>query len=232
MFALMQSLPAVFNIGTLLLFVVYIYGVMGTSLFGAVKLSGGLNVEDNFKDVFSSVLLLIRLATSAGWNDILDPLLIQPPDCDPDYFTLPDGSRHKSQYGECGIPWIAIPYMVSYIFIVYLILINLYIAVILENFYQAHQQEEIGVTDEDFEMFYQKWEIYDSLATEFIHYNDLSDFVDDLEPPLRVPKPNGVALASFDVDILEAGVEEKAQTAETWGNSPGCSRLENETCYR
>ena len=23
--------------------------------------------------------------TSAGWNDVLDPLMAQPPDCDPDY---------------------------------------------------------------------------------------------------------------------------------------------------
>ncbi len=32
-----------------------------------------------------------------------------------------------------------------------------YIAIILENFNQAHQEEEIGIVEEDLEMFYTKW---------------------------------------------------------------------------
>ena len=34
---------------------------------------------------------------------------------------------------------------------------NMYIAIILENFNQAHQEEEIGIVEEDLEMFYGKW---------------------------------------------------------------------------
>ena len=28
---------------------------------------------------------LFRLVTSAGWNDVLEPLLVTPPGCDPHY---------------------------------------------------------------------------------------------------------------------------------------------------
>ncbi len=38
-----------------------------------------------------------------------------------------------------------------------MIVINMYIAIILENFNQAHQEEEIGIVEEDLEMFYTKW---------------------------------------------------------------------------
>ena len=30
-------------------------------------------------------MIIFRLVTSAGWNDVLDPLMATPPDCDPDY---------------------------------------------------------------------------------------------------------------------------------------------------
>ena len=91
----------------------------------------------------------LRLVTSAGWNDVLDPLLVTPPDCDPDYRGLPNGN--------CGHPFVAIIYFVSFIIINFMIVINMYIAIILENFNQAHQEEEIGIVEEDLEMFYTKW---------------------------------------------------------------------------
>ena len=90
-----------------------------------------------------------RLVTSAGWNDVLDPLMAQPPDCDPHYKLLPNGN--------CGFPFVSIIYFVSFIIINFMIVINMYIAIILENFNQAHQEEEIGIVEEDLEMFYGKW---------------------------------------------------------------------------
>ena len=91
----------------------------------------------------------VRLVTSAGWNDVLEPLLVTPPDCDPDFKGLPNGN--------CGHPFVAIVYFVSFIIINFMIVINMYIAIILENFNQAHQEEEIGIVEEDLEMFYTKW---------------------------------------------------------------------------
>ncbi|XP_026687790.1 sodium channel protein 60E-like, partial [Diaphorina citri] len=45
----------------------------------------------------------------------------------------------------------------SFIIISYMIVINMYIAIILENFNQAHQEEEIGIVEDDLEMFYIRW---------------------------------------------------------------------------
>jgi voltage-gated cation channel len=91
----------------------------------------------------------LRLMTSAGWNDVLDSLMIQPPDCDQNKNNLPNG--------DCGQPILAITYFVSFIIINYMIVINMYIAIILENFNQAHQEEEIGIVEDDLEMFYIRW---------------------------------------------------------------------------
>ena len=103
----------------------------------------------NFETFGRAMQLLFRLTTSAGWNDVLEPLLVTPPYCDPNYRDLPNGN--------CGHPFVAIVYFVSFIIINYMIVINMYIAIILENFNQAHQEEEIGIVEEDLEMFYTKW---------------------------------------------------------------------------
>ena len=138
LFALIISLPAIINIGALLFLIMYIYAIIGMSSFGDVKLNGALNDLTNFQTFGNSFLLLIRLSTSGGWNDILDALLVDQSDgCNPNYRTLPNGELQRSAFGDCGIAWLAVPFMTSYIIVVFLIVINMYIAVILENFNQA-----------------------------------------------------------------------------------------------
>lgn len=54
-----------------------------------------------------------------------------------------------------------------------MIVINMYIAIILENFNQAHQEEEIGIVEDDLEMFYIRWSKYVYwVSTHFINNNN------------------------------------------------------------
>nr|XP_032292108.1 sodium channel protein 60E isoform X3 [Drosophila virilis] len=193
LFALVVSLPALFNIGALLGLITFIYAILGMSLFGHVKLQGALDDMVNFQTFGRSMQLLFRLMTSAGWNDVLESLMIQPPVCDPFF--------NRQTNGDCGHPLLAITYFTSFIIISYMIVINMYIAIILENFNQAHQEEEIGIVEDDLEMFYIRWSKYDPHATQFIHFSQLSDFIASLDPPLGISKPNNVALVSFNLPI-------------------------------
>merc|ERR1719422_3028888 len=187
LFALIVSLPALFNIGALLALITFIYAIIGMTIFGHVKHTGAIDDLVNFETFGRSMQLLFRLVTSAGWNDVLDPLMAQPPDCDPDYKDLPNGN--------CGFPFVSI--------INFMIVINMYIAIILENFNQAHQEEEIGIVEEDLEMFYGKWSKFDPHATQFITFSQMSDFIGSLDPPLGIPKPNTLAIVSFDLPIAK-----------------------------
>lgn len=195
LFALVVSLPALFNIGALLALITFIYAIIGMFLFGHVRLQGALDDMVNFQTFGRSMHLLFRLITSAGWNDVLESLMVEPPECDPHY-------RHQSN-GDCGYPLLAILYFTSFIIINYMIVINMYIAIILENFNQAHQEEEIGIVEDDLEMFYIRWSKYDPHATQFIRFSQLSDFIASLDPPLGIPKPNTVALVSFNLPIAK-----------------------------
>uniref|UniRef100_A0AAG5D3L0 Sodium channel protein n=1 Tax=Anopheles atroparvus TaxID=41427 RepID=A0AAG5D3L0_ANOAO len=193
LFALVVSLPALFNIGALLALITFIYAIIGMSLFGHVRQQGALDDIVNFETFGRSMQLLFRLMTSAGWNDVLESLMIQPPDC--------ELALDFSINGDCGHPLLAITYFTSFIIISYMIVINMYIAIILENFNQAHQEEEIGIVEDDLEMFYIRWSKYDPHAGQFIHFNQLSDFIASLDPPLGIAKPNTVALVSFNLPI-------------------------------
>ncbi|GLV43437.1 Na channel protein 60E [Carabus blaptoides fortunei] len=195
LFALVVSLPALFNIGALLALITFIYAIIGMSVFGHVKQQGALDDMVNFETFGRSMHLLFRLMTSAGWNDVLESLMVQEPDCDMNY-------RNQNN-GDCGHPLLAITYFTSFIIISYMIVINMYIAIILENFNQAHQEEEIGIVEDDLEMFYIRWSKYDPHATQFIRFGQLSDFIASLDPPLGISKPNTVALVSFNLPIAK-----------------------------
>ncbi|KAM9486353.1 sodium channel, voltage-gated, type I-like, alpha [Clarias gariepinus] len=197
LFALMMSLPALFNIGLLLFLVMFIYAIVAMSQFAYVKKEAGIDDMFNFETFGNSMLCLFQITTSAGWDGLLSPILNRPPDCDPNKDH--PGSQVK---GDCGNPAIGIIFFVSYIIICFLIVVNMYIAVILENFSVATEESAEPLSEDDFEMFYEVWEKFDPDATQFIEYNQLSDFADTLDPPLRIPKPNTIQLINMDLPVV------------------------------
>ncbi|KAM5151888.1 sodium channel protein type 2 subunit alpha-like [Mantella aurantiaca] len=198
LFALMMSLPALFNIGLLLFLVMFIYAIFGMSNFAYVKKEGGIDDMFNFETFGNSLLCLFMITTSAEWDLLLDPILNSGvPDCNPN-FEHP-GSSVK---GDCGNPSVGIFFFVSYIIISFLIVVNMYIAVILENFSVATEESAEPLGEDDFEMFYEVWERFDSTASQFIEYSKLFEFADALDPPLRVPKPNRIPLVAMDLPMV------------------------------
>lgn len=191
--ALMISLPALFNIGTLLFLVIFIYAIIGMSAFGRVKKQGSLDDIVSFETFGSSMMLLFRLSTGSGWNDVMSSLSVQPPDCDPYYKGYPKGN--------CGSPLGAAGYLISYIVIVFMIIVNMYIAIILENVNRAHENDDFAITKEDFDKYYLKWAAFVPNGKQFIPLSELSDFVDALDKPFRRPKPNEARLQQLDIPI-------------------------------
>ena len=52
-------------------------------------------------------------------------------------------------------------------------------------------------------MYYEIWEKFDESASQYIDLTQLSQFVEELEEPLRLPLPNYFKLASLDIPICE-----------------------------
>ena len=68
---------------------------------------------------------------------------------------------------------------------------------------QATEDVQQGLTQDDFDMYYETWEKFDEAATQYIPYDRLSEFVDTLEEPLRLPVPNLYKLVSLNIPICE-----------------------------
>lgn len=193
-----MSLPALFNIGLLLFLVMFIYAIFGMANFAYVKKHGGIDDMFNFETFGNSIICLFQITTSAGWDNLLEPILsTAPEECNPHIINT--GTNTK---GNCGNPSVGITFFVSYIIISFLIVVNMYIAIILENFSVATEESTEPLSEDDFEMFYEVWEKFDVEATYFIEFSKLSSFADALSEPLRIAKPNKLKLISMDLPMV------------------------------
>ena len=153
------------------------------------------------------------MCTSAGWAETFMAIANED-DCDP-----PD--EETGYPGNCGIYAAGVAYIVLYLVLAYLVIVNMYIAVILENytqvrissqfkinaiikcnFYQARDDVQDGITDEDYDTFYETWQEFDPNGTQYIKCEHLSEFLDVLEPPLQIRAPNKYKIISMDVPIV------------------------------
>uniref|UniRef100_A0AAZ1WXZ8 Sodium channel protein n=1 Tax=Oreochromis aureus TaxID=47969 RepID=A0AAZ1WXZ8_OREAU len=197
LFALMMSLPALFNIGLLLFLIMFIFSIFGMSNFAYVKKEAMIDDIFNFENFGNSMICLFMITTSAGWDGLLNPIMNTPPDCDPDFENPGTTVR-----GNCGSPAVGIVFFTTYIIMSFLVVVNMYIAIILENFNVATEESSDPLCEDDFEMFYETWEKFDPDASQFIHYSELSDFCDALQDPLRIPKPNAATLIQMDLPLV------------------------------
>jgi len=172
--------------------VVFIYAVVGMSLFQNVKYNGVINDFFNFGTWESSMLILFQLSTSAGWNDVTDAMSLAEPDCNS---THAFGGTYEIADGDCGSRINAQIYFSSYIMFVFMIVVSAYVAVMLENL-DNEESREISRTTMD--QFYEVWSKHTGVGAglkgkmknvEFIKYEKLQSFLSGLEQPLWPPAP-------------------------------------------
>ena len=114
--ALMMSIPALLNIGSLLILVIFIYAIIGMSQFAYVQHIGAIDDMLNFEKFSSSILILFQVSTSEDWNKFLEPILLnKPPLCDPMVY-----NGNPLGTGNCGDRAVGNIYFLSYVLITFL----------------------------------------------------------------------------------------------------------------
>ena len=89
-------------------------------------------------------VLLIQICTSAGWAEAFTAITADY-DCE-----LPN--EEMGVKGNCGSFGAGVAFMIAYLVLSFLIIVNMYIAVILENYSQATEDVQEGITDEDYDL--------------------------------------------------------------------------------
>lgn len=113
--------------------------------------------------------------------------------------------------GNCGSDAVGVIFMFSYLVVMSIVSLMVY-AVIYYNYWQATLDAKDCLNEDDCDMYHQTWKQFNAESTEYIRYDQLSEFLDALEPPLQITKFKKINLnipicegdLIFCEDILEA----------------------------
>ncbi|XP_051928748.1 voltage-dependent R-type calcium channel subunit alpha-1E-like isoform X2 [Hippocampus zosterae] len=188
-----QSFKALPYVCLLIAMLFFIYAIIGMQVFGNIKLNEEthINRHNNFKSFSGALMLLFRSATGESWQEImLSCLGGQRCEADP---SNPLPVLNTEQEGGCGSDF-AYFYFVSFIFFSSFLMLNLFVAVIMDNFeYLTRDSSILGPHHLD--EFVRIWGEYDRAACGRIHYKEMYKVVHSISPPLGFGKncPHRVA---------------------------------------
>lgn len=157
-----MSLPALFNIVTVLLLFKVTFALFAMFNFAHVGQEPFVTEFNNFNTFRNSMSSMFLVSVSGGWSLLLDAMMNTPPDCDP----LKENPG-LAVPGDCGQPGLAIAFFASYLTLSFLLAICLYLTVILGTY---NSEDNEILSNEDLQMFYNTWMKYDLDASLFIPY--------------------------------------------------------------
>ncbi|XP_073506495.1 voltage-dependent L-type calcium channel subunit alpha-1C isoform X8 [Phyllobates terribilis] len=181
-----QALPYV---ALLIVMLFFIYAVIGMQVFGKIALNDttDINRNNNFQTFPQAVLLLFRCATGEAWQEIMLACLPNKK-CDP----YSEYHRNDDDY-TCGSSF-AVFYFISFYMLCAFLIINLFVAVIMDNFdYLTRDWSILGPHHLD--EFKRIWAEYDPEAKGRIKHLDVVTLLRRIQPPLGFGKlcPHRVA---------------------------------------
>ena len=182
---LVASLPAFWNVGALVALLFFIYAYVGVILFGTTLRvnedgeneteTGGLNEHANFESFPRAVLTLFRVATNDEWVGVMR-------DCAGDEIT--------------GLA--AYPFFVSFVVLVSMVMLNLFTAVIIENFENCQDHEHWKVSPNALRPFVDAFHKFDD-GSGTVRGVDLEKLLREIPPPLGLGGGNGGASVRINI---------------------------------
>lgn len=196
---LVLSLPALVNVGSVLFLFFFIFAVMGMNLFGKIRYTDGeLGDYANFEEFTYALLTLFRMATGESWNGLMHDCMIEK-ECimfdngNGEYTWLDKDTSlingvNEDLYTDMCTPHPvgAILYFCVFVILCAFVMLNLVIAVILDNFQSNSQNEEAPVGRDHMVKFTEVWSALDPHATYYIPASKLQLIVQELDPPLGI----------------------------------------------
>uniref|UniRef100_A0A3Q2FCP7 Voltage-dependent L-type calcium channel subunit alpha n=1 Tax=Cyprinodon variegatus TaxID=28743 RepID=A0A3Q2FCP7_CYPVA len=180
-----QALPYV---ALLIAMLFFIYAVIGMQVFGKIAMVDGtqINRNNNFQTFPQAVLMLFRCATGEAWQEIMLA-------CLPGKLCDSESDYNPGEERTCGSNF-AIIYFISFYMLCAFLIINLFVAVIMDNFdYLTRDWSILGPHHLD--EFKRIWSEYDPEAKGRIKHLDVVTLLRRIQPPLGFGKlcPHRVA---------------------------------------
>ncbi|CAG9109037.1 unnamed protein product [Plutella xylostella] len=179
-----QALPYV---ALLIVLLFFIYAVVGMQLFGKVEENDIITRNNNFRTFGGALMVLFRSATGEAWQEIMMALSTN----DAEHPGVPTGCVKSDDddgdsKGGCGTI-LAFPYFISFSLLCTFLIINLFVAVIMDNFdYLTRDWSILGPHHLD--EFVRLWSEYDPDAKGRIKHLDVVTLLRKISPPLGFGK--------------------------------------------
>ncbi|KAH7723235.1 voltage-dependent calcium channel type D subunit alpha-1-like protein [Aphelenchoides avenae] len=173
-----QSFKALPYVCLLIGMLFFIYAIVGMQVFGNIRLdpTTEINRHNNFQSFFNSVVLLFRCATGEAWQDIMMACTAGKP-C-----TRVSHVVDVSKPETCGTN-MSYAYFTSFVFLSSFLMLNLFVAVIMDNFdYLTRDSSILGPHHLD--EFIRVWAEFDPAATGRIPYEQMYEMLRNIAPPV------------------------------------------------
>jgi hypothetical protein len=193
--AFLDSIPKLTNVALVLLLMLLLFSLMGMNMFGKVHWHSPHDVHANFSNFPRALLTLLRCMTGEGWNEIMHsvmhtedyfgPTLLAP--CVYDLEITADTWRsqlfEKCIYErpiECGPPVFAVLFFILYTCLLTFVILNLFVAVVLEGFDGDSGGDEQIIVEKCCEV----WRRYDENLTMMIPMMSAAPFIEEVQAEL------------------------------------------------
>ena len=170
------TLPSLIQIITLQLIFIIIFSGIGTQVFADVKYGLHLSRKINFETFTNSFLILFHSMTGEGWREVMNDLKLSTPACTADY----NGQT------DCGTPFGATAFFITYIIICTYILTNLFVATILDYVSFGILKSNTLLSDEHLDAYQKLWVEFDRKGEGYLKLHRVGEFIDRLGSPIVV----------------------------------------------
>mmetsp|Transcript_7040 Transcript_7040/g.10352 ORF Transcript_7040/g.10352 Transcript_7040/m.10352 type:complete len:1813 (+) Transcript_7040:1-5439(+) len=167
---LYYSATSLVNVGITLILLYFVFSIIGMNLFSKIKFGDYLNRHANFKTFIVSMLTLSRISTGENWNEIMRDCM----------------NTEDCVDSECGSIFNAI-YFVTFVILATFVIINLFIAIILDNFSQQMKFENSALNSSHLSKFTEHWSAFDPDASYIIKTSYLKNLLVAIGEPLGLP---------------------------------------------
>uniref|UniRef100_A0A8C4QZD7 Calcium voltage-gated channel subunit alpha1 B n=1 Tax=Eptatretus burgeri TaxID=7764 RepID=A0A8C4QZD7_EPTBU len=179
-----QSFKALPYVCLLIAMLFFIYAIIGMQVFGNLRRDEEdslITHDNNFQTFSQALVLLFRSATGEAWQEIMLSC-VSHQKCD-----------KESGLKECGSNF-AYFYFSSFIFLCSFLMLNLFVAVIMDNFeYLTRDSSILGPHHLD--EFVRFWADYDPAASGRITYSNMYELLRHMSPPLGLGKKCPIRIA-------------------------------------
>ncbi|KAJ9458553.1 Voltage-dependent calcium channel type A subunit alpha-1 [Diplonema papillatum] len=161
--SLLASLPAIGNIVLIVVLFMWVWGALGTEVFGSIRLRGAINADMNFRSFFNTFCTLTTVITLDDWINVMNDARTEPPFCStlpPPYVGALDGGIDADLslgYNDCGSKLAAAVYFISFFVLGGYIFLNVVTAAILDEVQHAISRDRFRVSEKEIDDFKVVW---------------------------------------------------------------------------